>query len=136
MKKSRIILTILVAFILGTVLLLVSSSFYERVPIINLLKKQPTPVQSCINEYEAKNLKPGEDFVPGEVIVKFQENLKDDEAKAIISSYGLVWKRSLYVPNSALIEVPNGTEFEWICKLPENSKIINAEQNGIDHTTQ
>ena len=134
MKKPRLILIILAILILGVVVvLIIPSSFYERIPLINLQEKQLTPVQTCINEYEEKNLKPGEDFVPGEVIVGFKENLQEDEAKAIISSYGLVWKRSLLVPDSAIIEVPSGTEFEWVCKLRENSNIISAEQNGIHH---
>ncbi|MEX1270393.1 MAG: hypothetical protein WEA56_15360 [Balneolaceae bacterium] len=80
-----------------------------------------------------------EEFVPGEVAVKFIESVKKSEAKAFIEDLDLdpVDLSKLdneKHPNWTLIGVPEGKEKFWVKRFNNYSIVEVAELNGIDHT--
>ncbi|MCH7902780.1 hypothetical protein IIC68_03435 [archaeon] len=104
------------------------------------VQDQLSPVANdavCVNEWDAKNLKPDVDYVPGEILIGFKESIPENQAKQIIQSYGLEIKDILdfTIGNEYAIivhaEVEEGSEFIWICNLMENESVEYAELNGI-----
>lgn len=60
--------------------------------LISGCAKELSPsIQSCIDEFKAKNIKLG-DYVPSNVIVGFHENVTEEEAIKLFDSYGLKFK--------------------------------------------
>ena len=76
------------------------------------------------------------EFVPGEVSVKFTESVKKEEAKAFIEDLNL---NAIDLsdldneahPNWTLIGVPEGKEKYWVKKFSDYSIVEEAELNGI-----
>ena len=79
-----------------------------------------------------------EEFVPGEVSVKFTESVKKEEAKTFIEDLNL---NAIDLsdldneahPNWTLIGVPEGKEKFWVKKFSDYSIVQIAELNGIVH---
>lgn len=79
-----------------------------------------------------------EEFVPGEVAVKFIDSVKESEAKAFIEDLGLEpidlsKLENERHPNWTLIGVPEGKEKNWVKKFNTYSIVEVAELNAIDH---
>ena len=69
-------------------------------------------------------------FRPGMVIVVFQKDVTEVQAQALITSLNLksgVWMNSL---KQLVVEVPVGSEQDWIRKLCEMPRIRTASVNG------
>ena len=74
------------------------------------------------------------DFVKGEVIVSFNQDVSLIKAKGlIIQNYGLIVKDSSSYNSLKILvaTVPIGTEFKWVCTLKKNPSIKSAEPNNI-----
>ncbi len=70
-------------------------------------------------------------FAPGEIIVKFKDGV---DGSKVLSELGLRVKRSRLVgPNFVLfnVEVPAGTELDWIKKLSERDDTDGVELNSL-----
>lgn len=73
--------------------------------------KSLTTIQKCVKEWETKNLKAGEDFIPGQILYKY--------------------KNTPIAEGTNIKKVNPGTEFLEICTLLENPEINYAEPNAI-----
>ena len=89
------------------------------------------PNQTCIEEWRAKNLKSGTDFRAGDLLIKFKEDITENESRDIIKSYDLEWSEYLGNIRWILIRVPKNKEFEWICKLQGNIRVEYVELNFL-----
>lgn len=71
------------------------------------------------------------DFVKGEILVGFQDDVSFDEAQAIISDLGLTIKDNRAFENLKIlgVKVAEGEELKWICVLKNNPKVKYAEIN-------
>lgn len=79
-----------------------------------------------------------EEFVPGEVAVKFIDSVSKPEAKAFIEDLGLEpidlsKLENEKHPNWTLIGVPEGKEKSWVFIFNTYSIVEVAELNGINH---
>jgi len=73
-----------------------------------------------------------EDYVEGELLVGFNDDVTKEEAENIISSHGLSIKEFHdAVSVWALVNVPEGEEQSWINILEKESIIVYAELNSI-----
>jgi len=101
-------------------------------------------IQECINEWEVKNLIPnnwdlktGEvSYVPEIVFVGFKEGVSESEAENILNLYNLNWDDSFTFGHlinklNYKILVESGAEYEWQCKLQEDSNIDFTELDMI-----
>ena len=93
-----------------------------------------TNMQECIEGLESMNLEPEIDYVPGEMLVLFYEGVSNQSATDILEGFNVKIIKSYSIINSFLVEVDEGKEFEWICKLQEDPNVESAELNGIGHT--
>jgi len=99
------------------------------------------PQNDCIKEYRALGMRSGKDYVKGEIIVGFKEGINEDQAHKIVDSLGLSIKDFFTKPVKieektiivAMVNVPDGNEVEWICRLRENPQIEGVSVNGIGH---
>jgi hypothetical protein len=105
--------------------------------LILLLREQPTNLSSCITELKAENPNPS-DYGAGHVVVGFKEGTTSTEARQILGKYGLnnltLYEESFSVGNPfAVAHVESSKEFEWICKLQQDSNVKYAELDYIAH---
>lgn len=85
------------------------------------------------------NLVNAQDYVPGEILVGFDEDVTEDEAKELIESYGFSYESVFKGPNSwespylkaMLVFVPEGDEQEWIDAFSQEDIVEYAELNYI-----
>jgi len=96
--------------------------------------------QQCINnarqgifKHATWNKPPvaGENYVIGEILLGFGENINKNTALNFITENGLSVKNDLWSLKAFLVEVPEGSEISWICKLQNNEIVRYAELNGI-----
>ncbi len=74
-------------------------------------------------------------WVPGEVIVGFQDSVTNAEATALIEEYGLAVLRFASLgPPAALVKVPVDTELAWCDRLATNSIVRYTEPNYLGST--
>ena len=85
----------------------------------------PTDINRCIDELESKNY----DYVPGSIIICFDEKFLEKEIREIMNGYNLDVKEYWSINNCVHVEVPTGSEFEWICKLKKDKRVKYAEPN-------
>ncbi|MFH1239011.1 MAG: carboxypeptidase-like regulatory domain-containing protein [bacterium] len=74
-----------------------------------------------------------QNFVPGEVIVSFKDEITKEEAQQIISSYGLndtEWDNWV-IAHFIIVKVPTDIEAKWIAEFQKSPKIKYAELNYI-----
>jgi len=90
-----------------------------------------SPLSSCIKGLESRGLEAGEDYAPGEIIVSFEDGTTNDEINKIIGSYELEIIQIQKSSPVALVKVPQGSEYKWICKLEKNQNLRYAEINVI-----
>lgn len=66
-------------------------------------------------------------------VLFFSSNISNSEIISLIKSYGLTGSitGSISYYTSAHIDVPNGTEFEWICRFKQNKTVFSAHTNHI-----
>ncbi|MCD6229954.1 MAG: hypothetical protein J7K00_04065 [Candidatus Diapherotrites archaeon] len=82
-------------------------------------------VKQCIDELKSKNYS----YLPGSIIVSFDEKFPEKEIRDVMSEYDLNVKKYWDLCNCVHVEVPEGLEFEWICKLKQDERIKHAEPN-------
>jgi hypothetical protein len=89
-------------------------------------------MRDCIKGLESKNLKPGIDYEPGELMVTFM-NISKEEAVTIIDSYNLQYEDNEFFNRSRmlLVKTSAGKEYKWICKLQKDSKIMATSLNRL-----
>ncbi len=75
-----------------------------------------------------------EEFVPGQVIVGFNNGISFGSAQVVIASYDLTWLGAIS-PNSgsALVGVPVGQEKHWVITLAQDPIVKYAELNFYVH---
>lgn len=79
-----------------------------------------------------------EEFIPGEVAVKFLKSVTKSKAQAFIEDLGLEPidlsnLENKKHPNWTLVGVPDGEEKFWVKKFNTYSIVEVAELNGINH---
>jgi len=84
----------------------------------------------------SSELIPGEDYTEGELLVGFNENIGEDEAKELIIGLNLTLKEThdLWNINVLVINVPVGEEQVWIETLENENEIDYTELNYIART--
>ena len=75
------------------------------------------------------------DYVRGQIIVDFSNEIPLEAAQAAISDLGLLWDRTLSVRlRIAVVGVPTGSEIDWVARLKNHELVETAQVNhtGID----
>ena len=67
------------------------------------------------------------DFVDGEILVTFKDNVSTSEKDAAVQGFGLSLKRRMKFTD--LVSVPVGTEEDWIKKFEQLPSVEAAELN-------
>ena len=75
------------------------------------------------------------EYVPGQLIVRFNDDVTYDSAKVIIESYNLTWQRITY-SGSVLVGVPKLQEKIWAAILSNDPDIRYAEPNYIAYALE
>ena len=138
MKTRILIIVIVVIAIVAVVGYLIYVRFVARPNTTNVQTSlYTTSVEKCIKELENKGLVAGKSFESGQILVTFKDGLTAEAKQEIISSYNDIKIISdtmeaamLAKINAAVVEVPAGGEFEWVCRLQENADIKSAEVNA------
>jgi hypothetical protein len=96
-------------------------------------------IQECIDEWEAKNLTPDNyDIAPGDLSYASgkltagyyeMRYSTDKEREDFLESNGLEYGYAGYF--SYIITVPEGTEFEWLCKINQTGLFSSVELDMI-----
>lgn len=94
-------------------------------------------LQDCVKElnlglYEDEGLQ----YIKGEIIVQFKQNISEITAKRLIQSYGLTIKKEYeWTPesiNHVVLNVPNGEEAGITCKLRgESTSVVRVDPNYV-----
>jgi hypothetical protein len=74
------------------------------------------------------------DYGEGEIIIGFNRSVTQQEAEKIFTSYDLTIRELHNLGDSyswAVVYVPKGQEIKWVCKLPLDNRIDNANLNFI-----
>jgi len=88
----------------------------------------------CVNSPE-NSCPITEEYVPGELILGFNEGISKEQAEELIEQLDLTLKQDsdLWNLNVLVINVPVGEEQTWIKTLEQESIVDYAELNGIVH---
>jgi thermitase len=86
----------------------------------------PTPIP-------AKDLTPGRDYVPGQLIVKFKEGVTQNEINQTLAKYNASVKTTITGINSTVISIPPGEEDEIRKSLSTESIVKYAELDHVAH---
>jgi len=73
------------------------------------------------------------EYVPGEVIVRWEEGVEGAEAETLISEAGLYLLEELEGAGLARLAVPEGQEGEFIQRLSQDPRVAYAEPNYLVH---
>ena len=89
----------------------------------------PPPVNPAV---PASTLVEGEDYVPGELIVKFKGGTSEVEIAQVASSQGITVKRKLLLDDYSLVSVPVDKDlFEVAASLRQDLAVELVEVNGV-----
>ncbi len=75
----------------------------------------------------------GQEFVPGEVIVRFERGTPSIAREAATDDAGASHKRKLLLPRTELVKVTPGSEKEAAARLERDPNVLYAEPNAIVH---
>ena len=75
----------------------------------------------------------GEEVVPGEVIVRYEQGASRSERAAAMGEAEANLERKLLLPRTELVEVPEGEESEAAATLERDPNVVYAEPNAIVH---
>lgn len=87
---------------------------------------KPKQDTSCIDGY--KNIQ-DDDYANGEVIVGFTPSVSFEGAKKVVATYGLTFKEGIRYIDNLHVNVPQGREIEWVCKLKTDPNIAYTQLN-------
>jgi serine protease len=94
-----------------------------------------TPVGASPAEDEigfaTQPLGPGQEFVPGELIVRFRPSVSAAGRSDLLANEGAQLSRDLLLPRHSLVKVPEGREDEFLARLAKNPRVESVERNGI-----
>ena len=75
----------------------------------------------------------GQEVVPGEVIVRYEQGASRSERAAAKEDAEASLERKLLLPRAELVEVPAGEESQAAAKLERDPNVVYAEPNAIVH---
>ena len=75
----------------------------------------------------------GQDVVPGEVIVRFKDNVGFSAQGSVLAAVNGTFAQTLSLPNAFVVKVPAGTEEQAASSLAANPNVLYAEPNRIAH---
>jgi len=133
MRGLKLFILLVIVFILGgATVVLIPPSFYENIPKISMPNKLSPSIQSCVLEWERKEIKSSS----GGIIVQFQDNVNEEEALNVINSTGLEVIKSFYPSIKTVhVKVTEDKAFEWVCRLQENPKVRYTNPNTPNQAT-
>jgi serine protease len=73
----------------------------------------------------------GQEFVPGELIVRFRPSVSAAGKSDLLANEGAQLSRDLLLPRHSLVKVPEGREDEFLARLAKNPRVESVERNGI-----
>ena len=115
-----------VALFVALIVVIAASWFAYQYPSIAELQK-------CI---ETKNELHGyEDYVKGQASIGFKETISNQEIMSILESHDLGHSDILTLSDTKFVTiyVPEGEEFEWMCKLESNPNVVSSSMNIVMH---
>lgn len=96
-----------------------------------LLKNHKIPILLIIASiFLVTNLVNAQDYVPGDVIVGFYDNVTEDEATALVESYGLSWESNFPKMFSFWVKVLAGSPEYYIDDLESSDIVLLADYRG------
>ena len=89
---------------------------------------QTPELEACRSGYPS-----GDSYVPGDVIVGFNDNVTIEEAGDLINSYNLTWEPGSYwdLLKWGVVKVVSGEELQWIATFENESIVKYAQLNWI-----
>ncbi len=92
-------------------------------------KNDDLRIKQCVNDLSQKNY----DYIPGSIIVSFEEKYTERDISDILTGYNLSVNNYWNLCNCVQVYVQKGTEIEWVCKLNEDGRIKFTELNIKSH---
>ena len=94
------------------------------------MKNKITVLFIVLSVFLVTSLVNAQDYVPGDVIVGFYDNVTEDEASTLIESYGLSWES--HFPNifSFWVKVLTGSPEDYIDDLESSDIVLWADYRG------
>ena len=89
------------------------------------------PVEMCIKRTKSDLKKHKTQYLSGDIIVNFKDNVTKETTSQLIESYNLSINYKYPDQNSALVKVPRGKEIEAMCMLKQDVSIASTELNVI-----
>ena len=115
---------LLIGTLLAGLLLFVSCT--TTIPEVEIVDEADI-VEYC-NEWDEENIANGGEYLEGELLVGFIDDVSLEDAEAALGEYeGLAIDHSVGNRPIFVVFIPNGEELEWICTLKENSLIESVE---------
>ena len=75
----------------------------------------------------------GQNVVPGEVIVRFKDNVGFSAQGSVLAAVNGTFAQTLSLPNAFVVHVPAGTEEQAASSLAADPNVLYAEPNRIAH---
>ncbi len=116
-NKRSLVGVLVIVFLIVTIFIIGNGSFD-----VSRDKNVPIPTPTLI---------PGEDYVLGQIVVKFKEGTTDEEINGKISKYGARVKSKIEGVGAVVIEVPEGKEQEIWEELSRDSDVEYSEPDPI-----
>jgi subtilisin family serine protease len=76
----------------------------------------------------------GQEVVPGEVIVRFEQDASGSDQAGTLEAADASFKRELLLPRTELVKVREGAEEAAAARLERDPNVVYAEPNGIGQT--
>lgn len=85
----------------------------------------------CVNDLDGYVKEHRINYAKESIIVMFEDDVSKEEGREIVQDYGLTVMSEFTSINGVEVKVPEGQEFEWICKLRSDDRVSSAELNKI-----
>jgi serine protease len=119
----------------STLIRLLVSGVFTWIVFALLFGTGPLGAQEEIGVRPGDPPRASDEFVPGQLVVKFKAGVSRPDSAAAVEREGAVLLRDLLLPRYSLVSVPSGREQEFRARLEGDPAVEMAEPNGIDRAT-
>lgn len=124
-----VIITLVTIICVGTFLVyaLVLSNQADELSNNNLSNSNNSiQTDYCGSQKEKIKIIWGKTHFSGEIVLKFNEDVTENQAINMIESNNLKVNLSYYKTREIFVNVPEGSEIQWVCRFKDNPNISEA----------
>lgn len=126
-----VIITLVVIICVGAYLvyaLVIGNQPVESDPINTITENVNTvsDIDYCTNQDARNKIIWDKTHFSGEIVLKFNEDVTENQAINMIESNNLKVNLSYYKTREIFVNVPEGSEIQWVCRFKDNPNISEA----------